>query len=376
MSQETEKILTKLNTCEHIFGTIFDSAAIGLALITLNYEWVQINPALTKLLGYSLDELSQKTFKDITHPDDLSVDLSELEALVAGEKSLYSHKKRYLHKDGHTIWIQLHVSVINDEHGKPLYFLSQVQDISKEHRIDEAKTEFVSLASHQLRTPLTAIGWYVQLLEDDHSEPLSESQQENITEISNSQRHALEMMKALLNVSRIELGTFMVDPKPLDLAQNASSVLQELRQQIEEKKLQIEEHYDHDIGIVEMDPNLVRIIFQNLLSNAVKYTPDEGSIQIRLGQTDNTITIQVTDSGYGIPQAEQSKVFQKLFRAENIIQKVKEGTGLGLYLVKKIVEEISQGTITFESEVDHGTTFTVELPRDGMRPRDGSKPLM
>ena len=186
----------------------------------------------------------------------------------------------------------------------------------------------------------------------------------------------VELVNALLNVSRIELGTFAVQPEPTDVVELARDVINELKSKILEKKFHIEETYAENLPKMMIDPKLTRIVFQNLLTNAVKYTPEEGkiSISIAMSADETMFTISVSDTGYGIPKGDQSRIFTKLFRASNIREKETDGTGLGLYIIKSIVEH-SGGTVTFESEEGKGTTFTLTLPVSGMQPQEGNKQI-
>jgi len=190
------------------------------------------------------------------------------------------------------------------------------------------------------------------------------------------------LVNALLNVSRIELGTFSVELSDVDLPKLSKSVISELTAKIKEKKLKLKTHFEKEVPIMQADSNLLRIVFQNLTSNAVKYTPEKGSVDISvtmkpLGKKKakkNHVYITFKDTGYGIPKKEQSKIFSKLFRADNAKSMDVEGNGLGLYIVKSIVEN-SGGTIYFESEENKGTTFFIALPLDGMKPKEGTRKL-
>jgi signal transduction histidine kinase len=151
-------------------------------------------------------------------------------------------------------------------------------------------------------------------------------------------------------------------------------VLAELKPQILEKKMVIEENYDPSIPILQLDPKLIRIVIQNLLTNALKYTPAKGKVSISIQVSGNDIALQVSDNGYGIPQSQQPQIFSKLFRADNVKQKETEGTGLGLYIVKSIVEQAG-GKIWFKSAENQGTTFYATIPMKGMEKKEGSKRL-
>jgi len=152
-------------------------------------------------------------------------------------------------------------------------------------------------------------------------------------------------------------------------------VLDELSTQIKNKRLQVEKIYEKNLPIINADPQLTRIIFQNLLSNSVKYTPDRRVISLTIKTQKSDILIKVSDSGYGIPKAQQSQVFKKLFRADNIRVKEPDGTGLGLYIVKSVIEQFG-GKIWFESTQNKGTIFYVTIPLKGMEKKKGTKELV
>ncbi len=248
------------------------------------------------------------------------------------------------------------------------------RDVTRDREIDQAKSEFVSLASHQLKTPLSAINWYSETILDEEVGPLNDKQKEYVKNLYDANRRMVELVNSLLNVSRIDLGTFAIDPVAVDFAKVAEEVLSELTPQITEKHLNLEKAYDPSLPPIKADPKLVRIIFQNLLSNAVKYTGPSGRVALAVKKEGQNVLIRVLDSGFGIPAADQPKIFTKLFRADNVRDKEAEGTGLGLYLVKAVVEA-AKGRIWFESLEGKGTTFFVTLPLTGMEKKEGAKGL-
>ncbi len=260
-----------------------------------------------------------------------------------------------------------------------------IRDITKEKEIDRAKSEFVSLASHQLRTPLSTIGWYTEMLLAGDAGSVNEEQKGYLEEIYHGNKRMVDLVNALLNVSRIELGTFMLTPEPVNVVEVAKSVLKEVHPNIIRNGLNLREVYEDNLPVIQADPKLTRIILQNLITNAVKYTPSEGQITVSvssvLGEAvkhgnakEQYVLISVKDTGYGIPKAQKDKIFTKLFRADNIREKETDGTGLGLYLVKSILDACG-GEVWFESEEDKGSKFYVIIPLSGMRAKAGTKIL-
>lgn len=247
------------------------------------------------------------------------------------------------------------------------------RDVSLEKAVEEAKTEFVSLAAHQLRMPLTTIRWYAEMLMSGDGGKLTEQQHSYVDEIFQSNRRMVNLVNQLLSVSRVRLGTFKIEPVPTDMNAVAESVIAELKPDITKKNMTIVKTYKPDIEKLNADPSLIRVILQNLLSNAIKYTPENGTVTLSF-TVGTEFVMKVTDTGYGIPLADQARIFTQLYRADNIKGKDVAGTGLGLYMVKTIIDQ-SGGTISFSSKENEGTTFVVTFPRSGMKAKEGTKSL-
>lgn len=254
-------------------------------------------------------------------------------------------------------------TTLNDTHGTKLIH-GVVHDVTKEMEVDRAKSEFVSLASHQLKTPLTSIKWLSEMLAAENAEPLSPKQLEYVRTIKASTQQMVEMVNDLLNMSRIELGTLAMTIEEFNIDTLVRSVAAEQEHAAELKKVMVQLISDPKLPILHADQKLVRMILQNLLSNAIKYSHDGGSVEFELSlvsSTHESIFVRVKDSGIGIPEKEQQNVFQKLYRAENAQKLVPDGTGLGLYVMKTILARAGGG-ITFESKEGKGTTFFVSIP--------------
>jgi signal transduction histidine kinase len=240
--------------------------------------------------------------------------------------------------------------------------------------IDQAKNDFVSLASHQLCTPLTAINWYTEMLLDGDAGKLNKEQEKYVKQVYHSNKRMILLVNALLNVSRIDLGTFSIEPEMIDITKISDEVLIDLPPLIKNKKVNIEKKYGSNTEKFLADPNLIRIIFQNILSNSIKYTAEGGKIELAIKKSGDKLVITIHDNGCGIPREQQDKIFTKLFRADNVRRMETDGTGMGLFIVKSIVEQAG-GRIWFESDSAKGTTFYISFPGTGMTKKLGSKRL-
>lgn len=295
------------------------------------------------------------------------------EQLVA-EGGDYSVEYRIVRDDGTIRFIRDTGGVVASGTEKDQLIVGEARDITFEKEVDRVKTEFVSLASHQLRSPLTAIGWFSELLLNEKNGKLTKRQKEYIHEVREGNKRMIDLVNALLNTSRLDLGSFVIDPVPTDFVVLSKDVLKEMQNEIKQKKLHVNETYQKNLPSINADEKLMRMIFQNLISNAIKYTPEKGQLDVSMNVEGDAIRIMVKDTGFGIPKAQQQRIFSRLYRAENVVQKNIEGTGLGLYIVKSILDQ-SGGKIWFESEQDHGSTFFVELPLTGMKKKEGVKVL-
>ncbi len=255
--------------------------------------------------------------------------------------------------------------------GETIGVVQLIRDVTKQQQIDRMKSEFISVASHQLRTPLSAISWFSEMLQPKEGEQLKpEDIQEAAASIHASSVRMTELVNSLLNISRIESGHIVVDPKPTDLQELLNNLIKDLKAQTEERKHKLAITVDPAIGKINLDPRLISQVYLNLLTNAIKYSPKESTITIIVKKKGDEVVSQITDEGIGVPKAELAKVFQRFFRATNAQKVETDGSGLGLYLVKAIVES-SGGKIWFETQEGKGTTFWFTIPYAGMQAKEG-----
>lgn len=333
-----------------------------------------LNKSAEDLLNVKIDSVLGKIFlQEIQTVDDrgnpIDTNKHPLRNAMLTRRVIYSREFSLKKSDGNLIPVSITASPVILR-GNIIGGIIIFRDITKEREIDRMKTEFISLASHQLRTPLSAMRWFSEMLLDGDIGELSPEQKEVITNINKSNQRMIELVNSLLNISRIESGRMVVEPEPTNIKELVDEVILELQPKIQEKKHSLAVSVHGSLPLINIDPRLVRHVYMNLLTNAIKYTPEGGQIIVLISQSDQDIISQVSDNGLGIPKKQQDRLFQKFFRAENVVRVVTDGTGLGLYLVKAIVEA-SGGKIWFQSEEGKGTSFWFSLPLSGSKPNKG-----
>lgn len=235
-----------------------------------------------------------------------------------------------------------------------------LHDVTREKLVEKLKSEFVSLSAHQLRTPLSAIKWSISLLKESMKE--SEALL-LIDKIFQANERMISLINDLLNVTRIEEGRYIYRIKPMDIKKIIETRIEAVTDMARTKNIKIEFEPSKDIPMAVADEEKISICIQNLIENAVKYDKPKGNISISLNYNKDKkqILFSIKDNGIGIPKEEQKRVFSKFFRSANAMREETEGSGLGLYIAKNIIEA-HNGKIWFESKQKKGTTFFFTLP--------------
>lgn len=333
------------------------------------------NDAVEKITGYKKKEIIGKK----AGSKDLWGGLMPKEFYKKMWKTIKIDKKSFVgqienrRKNGQRYFALSTISPVLNSSDKVDFFVGIERDITKEKEVDTMKTDFISLVSHQLRTPLSAMKWFLEMLLDGDVGKLSKEQKEYIQNIDESNERMISLVNDLLNISRIESGRIKIDPEPTDLSKLVNSVIEEytaLCLKEGRRKLNIHLKVTGAIPVVSVDPKLIRNVFSNLIGNAYKYSKPNGKVTVELTVDKKFIVCSVEDSGIGIPEGQKNKIFDKFFRATNAQSVQSDGTGLGLYLAKSVVES-SGGKIWFKSTVNKGTTFYFTLPIKGSKPKDG-----
>jgi two-component system, cell cycle sensor histidine kinase and response regulator CckA len=367
----------ELREASERFSKIFDNAPIGEAIVAPDGRWIQVNQALCELVGFSRDELLAKTFQDITHPDDLDADLEFVRQMLDGQIRTYEMEKRYLRKDGHVVWVLLNVSLIEDSARRPLYFISQVQDISERKRAEQLEEQLrhsqkldaigqlAGGVAHEFNNMLMAINAYSDLLLDrlDEGNPL----RGDVEQISHAADRSRSLTQQLLAFGRRQF----LQPSAIDLNGLLNSSVDMLRPLLG-ANIRLLVAPDPAIGTVWADPAQIEQAIVNLVLNASDAVDHDGNITIRTRNAEvddavasneavrpgSYVVLSVTDDGVGIDDHTRQRMFEPFFTTKP----VGSGSGLGLSTVHGIIHQ-SDGFITVESSPGQGTTIALMLPR-------------
>ena len=236
---------------------------------------------------------------------------------------------------------------------------------SRLRELDKTKDEFISMASHQLRTPLTTVKGYLSMILEGDVGAVKKDQKELMQHAFDGANRMIYLIADLLNVSRLQSGRFVIDNKPTNLAEMVSSEISQLNEQAANREVKLTYHKPDSFPVLNLDETKIRQVVMNFLDNALYYTPKGGSVTADLVATDKEISYTVTDTGVGVPKEVQHHLFSKFYRADNARRMRPDGTGLGLYMAKKVIAA-QGGAIIFKSTEGKGSVFGFSFPRRAM----------
>lgn len=363
----TERILAEeqWKQSQQRFSGAFDMAPIGMALVSLQGKWLEVNNHLCKLLGYPREELLRTDFQTITHPEDLQADLQYVQALLNGKLSHYQMEKRYFHKSGEIIWGLLSVSLVRDSLQRPVHFVSLIQDITEQKRTGQIKDQFIATVSHELRTPLTSIVGALGLIGGGALGKLPQEMEEMIRIAEQNSKRLSALVNDILDMEKLAAGKMELHIKPLRLEQEIDSVLESLAAYALQYEIELQ-FSDHDRehaqqSFVLAESRRLQQVLTNYLSNAIKFSPPGEKVQVEVHRDNDKTRVIVIDRGPGIPVHLQDQLFQKFSQLDGSTTRTQPGTGLGLAICKELVEAM-HGEVGFDLMPGNGCRFWFSLP--------------
>jgi len=344
---------------------LFSSIGEGAIVTDANARISRINRAALDILGFREKELLGKWFPQVIKAEDdkgnplANIERPITEVFITGKT--VTRKTNYRRKDGSVIPVNLTVSpvIINN---KPIGAIEVFRDITDEVALERAKDEFVAIASHQLRTPATAVKQYVGLLLDGYAEPMNDNQLLFLKRAYDSNERQLHIVQEILKVTQLDLDKLVLKLDLHDIRKIIKEAIDGLQQNFTAKNQKVNAQLPKKPIYANIDSEQVKIAVENLLENASNYTWKDKSITVTVAQDNKNTTITVKDQGVGINKADYPKLFKKFSRVPNDLSLEIGGTGLGLYWALKIIE-LHGGEISIESTPGKGSSFTILLPR-------------
>ncbi len=366
--REQLKTEMALQESDQRFHAAFANAAIGMAIVSPEGNYLKVNNALCKLTGYTEKELLSRSIMDITHPEDQAKDLKNISRILSGEVGHYHMEKRYIHKRGHAVWVLLSVSLIRNNNNEPLYFVSQAQDITEHKRyelelqeLNISKDKFFSIIAHDLKSMFNNILGFSDLLKSEIRTSDPETIEQYVDMVNCSAHQTYDILANLLEWANSQRGKIPFNPAPVVLRGLIEEELAVLRKSAEQKDIELKICIPDKLTVTA-DKDMLKTVLRNLISNAVKFTPKNGEIELYATPDDQQIEIAVCDNGTGMTQ----KAVDKLFKLDIINStpgtENEKGTGLGLMLCSDFVKKHG-GKIWAESEPGKGSTFKFTMPQ-------------
>jgi two-component system, NtrC family, sensor histidine kinase KinB len=369
----------KLDASMQLVWDLLRSMTSGVLLFDLDNNVVLVNPLMRTITGVYIGDAALRDYvsrfkKEIRGDQkEKGIDLEIAASRATNEgKAIFFKRVPYKDKVYETV-----VTPVRNEKREISGGAFIFHDITRIVEIDQLKSEFVSVASHQLRTPLTATRLFSEMLLDEEVGKLNNKQKEYVDAVYKSTNRMIALVEDLLNISRIETGRLKIEPVPTKIEELIKEVINDLGPVAKEKCCAISFNKPFPpLPEVPIDKKLLRQILSNLINNSIRYSnPKNCDILVELSKkTPTNYVLSVKDNGIGIPKEDQSRIFEKFFRTSSAVKTQAVGTGLGMYIAKMVIEAAG-GNIWFESEDGKGTTFYVMIPVSGMKGQEGEKSL-
>lgn len=329
----------------------------GLLVFNNYNKLVLINPRAEEFFKVKSEEVLGSSIFDLNR----FFNFKSLVSLLGGAMEKCFRKELRIN-EGLALEVTTNPIMIKDEKAGNLVIL---HDVTREKLVERMKNEFVALAAHQLRTPTSAIKWSLMSLLDEDIGRLNPEQKKLIEKTYAVTERAIKLINNLLDITQIEEGGYIVRAALVDIVEIVQSAIESRKEAIEIKKIRLLFNKpEENLPEVMMDAEKIKIAVENIIDNAVRYTAAGGEISIFIREYQTEIEVEVKDNGIGIPLAEQEKIFSLFFRASNVLKLDPEGTGLGLFITKNIIEAHS-GRIRFVSKENEGSSFYFAIPKKG-----------
>lgn len=356
------EIIRERNKTQTIIRNIVD----GVIVTDPEYRVLVVNSVAEKLFGIKENEARNKPIRQVIHNKPF---LDFLFSLSSEDENAGSKTRELTLKNPDTwrdIYLQARAARVTGEQDKIVGIVTIIRDITREKEIDKMKTELVSMVAHELRSPLTSISGFSELLLD---EGITREQSEEYAAIILKESNRLsELINKFLDISKIEAGKSQVKKRPVQLREVLDKVLDVNLHQAERKNIAVSVRVSNQLPPVMADRDMIEQVILNLFSNAIKYSPENSAIEIRIREVNGEVVTEIEDNGYGISEQSLPRIFDKFYRAaDNEAAREIAGTGLGLALVKEIVE-LHGGRVTVKSQLGKGSTFGFILPKHDILP--------
>ena len=376
------RLTGRLRESEDRFRLAFETGHTGMAVLTTEGKYWEVNKLFCEMLGYAEHEMLTKSWQDVSHPDDLE-NTSDLDLqLMAGEIDGFTQEKRFVTKNNDVVWVNLSCSAIMDGTDTPQFILGQYQDITEAknnhdelvHARDQAeaanqaKTEFLSSMNHELRTPLTSSLGCLGLLKSLMAEDFSKQGQELLDIALRNNQALLRLINELLDYEKILSGTFAIETSPHDICALTSRIVKDLQGYAQTQSINFVFKGHPDPIYADVQEHRFEQILNNLLSNAAKFSEPGNDVEIFITKNSGAIYVNVKDRGPGIPEDFKEKIFEQFTQIDSSSTRKYNGTGLGLTISKALTKSMG-GTLGFESEVGVGSTFYVSFSESSGSPQ-------
>ncbi|MEQ9481666.1 response regulator [Coleofasciculus sp. F4-SAH-05] len=376
------KLESQIRETETRYAQIVELAEEGIWVTDAQGNTTYTNQAMARMLGYTEAEILGHAIADFLPPGDNR--FTSASSIPLNQNQVHRQEVELRTKSGNTIWAYMSTSPVLDDQENLLWSCSLVYDITERKQAEKQlresnerislanaelaratrlKDEFLASMSHELRTPLNAILGLAEALQEEVYGSLTPKQHKSLATIEQSGKHLLDLINDILDLSKIESGKMSLSVSLVSVDSLCESSLTFIKQQAQQKNIRLDYHIAPGLSEIEVDERRIRQVLVNLLSNAVKFTPDGGkiSLQVTTDPDGEQLQLSVTDTGIGIAPENLDKLFKPFVQLDSSLSRRYAGTGLGLALVRRIVE-LQGGSIALDSEVGKGSCFTVTLP--------------